>query len=411
MKKIVILLLIILAATALRFCSLGIIDKIYFDEVLFVHEALKYKEGVLFLDRESPAVPKHPLLPIAFMRQGISIFGFNYLGWRFFSALFGVLSVAGLFMLAKELSNWRTALLASFLFSINFLHLVFSRIAMSESYLIAFLIFGYYFLLRDLKTSDQKYLVLSGLFFGLALASKWAALFSVLGAGLIYFILSKEDKRSVNCLGYLFGLPVAVFFIVSMFLNLSAGMDVVSWLGFEARNLKYHMIYSYVHPYWAWAWGWPFLLRATPFFLVKTLKGAMQAVLAFGNPAVYWVMLPALAYLVYEYIKKRSAMLLFILIGFFGAYLPWVIYDAARMTPLLKGRVLFFYYFLPALPFYLMGLAHILDKLLDNRRGRIVAISYLILLFALFLLFSPLLYGTPISPAWFNKLIWIKGWI
>jgi dolichyl-phosphate-mannose-protein mannosyltransferase len=405
MKKIVWVLLVILLALALRFWGLGNIDKIYFDEVLYLYEALKYHAGVLPLARECVEVPKHPMLSTAFMQLGIAIFGFNYLGWRIFSVVAGSLSVLALFLLARELFSFRAALLAGFLLSINFLHLVLSRVAMVDIYLLCFVLFGFYFLARSLPKKDSRYLLLSGTFFGLGLATKWVALLSLLSAILIYLLRSRDPKKWRRGLAQLVLLPPALYFLVSLYFHLSAGMDLLAWIQFEISNLQHHRAYTYIHPHVASAWSWPFLLKSTPFHSSDAGREMVRVVIAFGNPAIYWVMVPVLGYLIYEFWKKRNPSLIFVFIGFFGFYLPWLAFE------FFKARGVFFYYFLPAIPFYLMGLSHILDECLEGKAGKIAAFLYLALVAGLFIYFSPLLFGFPISPNHFYRLIWIKGWI
>ncbi|MFC1637501.1 glycosyltransferase family 39 protein [Candidatus Margulisiibacteriota bacterium] len=411
MKKVVWVLLIIILALGLRFWGLGNVNKLYFDEVLNVYEALKYHEGLMPLDRESQAVPRHPMLAAVFIELGLSWFGFDYLGWRFFSVLAGAFSVAALFLLARELFSLRAALLSAGLLAINFLHLVLSRAAMVDSYLVCFLLFGFYFLARSLKRTDSKYLLLAGTFFGLSLATKWVALLSLLSVLAIYFLISRDPKKVARGLAQLLLFPVLIFLLASLYFNLSAGMTPLSWAQFEINNFLHHRQFSYVHPHTAPAWSWPFLLKATPFHSSDVGKDMVRVVVAFGNPAVYWVMLPVLAYLVYAFRKKRQPALLFVLIGFFGFYLPWLIYQLLALTPMFKTRTVFFYYFMPAIPFYLMGLSYVLDNLLKDRRGRVAAGSYLALVLGLFFYFSPIIYGLPIKVDQLYRLIWLKGWI
>jgi dolichyl-phosphate-mannose--protein O-mannosyl transferase len=217
-------------------------------------------------------------------------------------------------------------------------------------------------------------------------------------------MLAGRDPR--KGFGYLLVYPLILFLLISLFLNLSAGMNIVSWARFEIGNLINQQQFSYVHPFRAPAWTWPFLLRSTPFYAAEAGRDRVQTIIAFGNPAVYWLAILVMFWLLLKYLRERNFSLLFILIGFFGSFLPWVIYD----LPFLHNPRLFFYYFLPSIPFYIMGLSYALDGLFHDRRGRILAILYLSLVFALFFFFSPLLYGLPVSLGYFHRLIWLKGW-
>lgn len=100
----------------------------------------------------------------------------NFLGneaWvlRLVSAIFGILTVWGLYLLAKELFDKNIAYLSSFLLAISFWHVNFSRIGFRAIMLPFILVFGFYFLWRGLKHGHLKDFILSGLFWGLGFHS------------------------------------------------------------------------------------------------------------------------------------------------------------------------------------------------------------------------------------------------
>lgn len=281
---------------------------------------------------------------------------------------------------------------------------------MVEIYFFAFLMFGFLFLARSLEHEKSEGLLLAGTFFGLALATKWIALLGILSGFMIYLSASSDPKKISKGLLRLILFPLFLFVLITLILNLSAGMNPLSWLQFEIRNFTYHQMFSYHHPFNTPAWTWPLDLRSTPFLGNRMGTDLNQFVIAFGNPAVYWLIIPVMLFLLYKYLKKNNHSLLFILIGFSGAYLPWLLYDYLSGIYHFASRGLFFYYFLPAIPFYLAGLAHLLDEMLNNNIGKYFAIIYLIIVAGLFLYFSPILYGFPISLEHLNNLIWSKGW-
>ncbi|HVN67126.1 MAG TPA: glycosyltransferase family 39 protein, partial [Candidatus Sulfotelmatobacter sp.] len=401
MKKLALAALLILFALALRCWQLGLIPKMYFDEFHYVYDALKFLNGLLPLERGSAATPKHPLLPVALIQFAISLFGNNYLGWRIFPVLLGTGSVVFMFLLARELFSFRAAAIATFLLSIDFLHLLLSRVAMVDIFGFFFMLGGYYFLARSLKDERSAGILLAGLFFGLSLACKLPFFIPVLaalaiyshtktppqaarhfGVG-IYLTQSCDRSKSRNGLLYLFFTPLIVLVLVSAYLNFSAGMTLRAWTEFEVVNLINTLKFSYVHPFATPAWTWPLVLLPTPFVLIDLGHGLVSLVFAFGNPLVYWPLVPVMLYLIRQYLRSRNSSLSFVLIGFWFAYLLWLSYD------LLGGRHLFFYYFLPLLPFYLLGLAYLLDKLMFSRRGRLLAALYLLLVFLAFIYYSP----------------------
>jgi 4-amino-4-deoxy-L-arabinose transferase-like glycosyltransferase len=95
------------------------------------------------------------------------------------SALFGTLTVAGLYFLARELFSRRVALLAAFLLATSFWHLMFSRIGFRAITAPFWLTWGLFFLLlgfRKLRESkpfllSTFYFLLSGALYGLGFHS------------------------------------------------------------------------------------------------------------------------------------------------------------------------------------------------------------------------------------------------
>ena len=85
----------------------------------------------------------------------------------FASAIIGILTVIGLYLLTKELFEWRMAALASFMMAVSFWHVHFSRIG-SEAVMTPFmLVLGFYFLWRGLKHLRKFDFLMAGIFGGL----------------------------------------------------------------------------------------------------------------------------------------------------------------------------------------------------------------------------------------------------
>lgn len=111
----------------------------------------------------------------------VALFGNEPWVLRLPSAIFGILTVLGIYFLARELfrNDERVALLAAFLLATSFWHIIFSRIAFRAIMAPFFLVWATYFLLlalRKSKTSPptRRYLLpaaLGGIFLGLGFHS------------------------------------------------------------------------------------------------------------------------------------------------------------------------------------------------------------------------------------------------
>ncbi|MEK9157955.1 MAG: glycosyltransferase family 39 protein, partial [Patescibacteria group bacterium] len=97
----------------------------------------------------------------------LKIFGIHPWALRVVSAIFGILTVLGLYLLARELFDWRMGAVSSFLLAISFWHVNFSKIGFRAIMVPFILVYAFYFLWRGLKHSNLKYFFWAGIFAGL----------------------------------------------------------------------------------------------------------------------------------------------------------------------------------------------------------------------------------------------------
>ena len=99
---------------------------------------------------------------------GFLFFGVNIITLKMWSVFFGILTIAGMMLLARELfRTYRAGLIAGFLYATSFWALNFSRIAFRANMLPFVLVFTFYFLWKSLRTRKIRDAILAGLFFGL----------------------------------------------------------------------------------------------------------------------------------------------------------------------------------------------------------------------------------------------------
>ncbi len=99
--------------------------------------------------------------------MSLRIFGIHPWSLRLVSAIIGILTVTGLYLLTKELFEWRLAALASFLMAISFWHVNFSRIGFRAIMLPLVLVYGFYFLWRAIRNGHLMDFILAGIIGGL----------------------------------------------------------------------------------------------------------------------------------------------------------------------------------------------------------------------------------------------------
>lgn len=126
----------------------------------------------------------------------IKYFGNTVPVLKFWSAIFGTLAVLGMYLIAKELFQRRTAgLIAAFLLATSYWAINFSRIGFRAIMVTFLLTFAFYFFFKGLRTERIRTFFISGLIFGVGLhtyvAYRLAPL--ILVALLPFLILSYEN--------------------------------------------------------------------------------------------------------------------------------------------------------------------------------------------------------------------------
>jgi dolichyl-phosphate-mannose--protein O-mannosyl transferase len=212
------LIILLLSSSLFRFWNLGFIKEYVFDEVYHAFTAKMYSlqryEAWVWWESPPEGVAyewTHPPLAKVIMSWGIDMFGGpgempdkardpktlltpSSFGWRFYSAVFGVLGTLAIFLFtSKVFNNKWIGIIASFLFTFDILPLVQSRTAMNDIFAVTFLLFSYYFFLQ--RTSKGlpytpaspllsyklpiRYWLLGSIFLGCAVASKWTSFFGI----------------------------------------------------------------------------------------------------------------------------------------------------------------------------------------------------------------------------------------
>lgn len=163
-----------------------------------------------------------------------SIFGISVWSMKIVAAIFGILTVFGLYLLTKELfklsfnqSNAPTilALLSSFFLATSFWHTIFSRLGFRAILLPFILVFSFYFLFRGFRTKSFWSIIFGGIFFGLGFYTYTSfrmavlALFITLTCWLFIYLKERQFKKfllfTFCFLFFIFvvALPLGIYFL------------------------------------------------------------------------------------------------------------------------------------------------------------------------------------------------------
>lgn len=115
----------------------------------------------------------------------------------------------------------------------------------------------------------------------------------------------------------------------------------------------YHNGLTSAHPASSPWWAWPMNLKPVWFYQEGLAAGTSAALYDAGSLVIWWMSIPAMAFVAYMAFKRRSLALTLIAIGFAAQWIPWARID----------RAAFQYHYYTSLPFLVMGLAYFTAEL------------------------------------------------
>ena len=188
----------------------------------------------------------------------------------------------------------------------------------------------------------------SAIAFGLALSSKWSALWAIPILGLLN--LRKENKFEKGLLWFIVLVPAVYLAIyVPFFLS---GHGWSTFIELQKQMWWYHTRLKATHPYTSTWWEWPFLVRPIYLYTSGYAKGVVANIYAMGNPAVFWGGLAAVVWgIYYAYINKIKSLGM-VIFSYLVFFVPWA----------LSPRIMFLYHYLPSIPFLAIAMGFFLKK-------------------------------------------------
>lgn len=315
-------------------------------------------------------------------------------GWRFAGALAGVLMLPGIYLLAKQLTKNLGSRLACALFALDCQHLTQTQIATIDSFPVLFILFSFFFMLRFLQTDYQTAsirslltpLAFSGLFMGLAIASKWIGIYAGMGLAVLFFGYGlrmaprgMDMKRFFTlclwCMVFFVAVPLVIYLLSYLpYMAYNKRIDgLLSYLqavwNAQVGMLNYHSRpgLGMDHPFYSPWWEWPVIGKPMYFAskqYLPTDANVSYSLFCFGNPVIWYGALPALLICLIRWLASRlrhrpmlcepvrlveqrgNVVYGFLFIGLLAQYLPWV----------LVPRGTYIYHYFASVPFIILGI-------------------------------------------------------
>ena len=403
-------LVITFLAFLMRIFNLSTPKGLVFDEIYYVDGARDYLKYGVEVTKGAPEFVVHPPVGKWLIAAGIKLFGNHEFGWRIAVAIAGTLTVFLTARVAKRIfheNHWAT--LAALLMALDGLNLVMSRTALLDIFLTLFILLAVNAWLKG------EYLRFS-IYLGLAMGSKWSALYFVAVFLILEFAINRNLIRAIK-IGATSGLVyVATWF--GWFAS-SLGWDrdaksnpIFSLIYYHKEMLGFHTGLTEKHSYQANPWSWIIMGRPTSFFYQSPsgcgTKSCAQEVLAIGTPILWWLGAIALVFLIgvnlHNFAMRELDMASLIpFLGILAGYIPWFFF---------QKRTVFTFYAIAFEPFLILAIV-LLAKLAYEYDERFkYAIGLAVAVIALnFIYFYPIFTGALTTyDAWYARMWW-SSWI
>ena len=339
--------ILIIMVLALHFATISTPKDAVFDEAYYVPAANSILHG-LNLGRL-----EHPPLGQSIIASGIWLFGNNPFGWRFFSVIFGAISLVLFYFICRELKSPRyVALFATSLLAVDSLSFVLAGLAMLDVFCLTFMFASALFYLRSKP-------VWTGVFIGLAALSKLTGIFVLLFI-LFHWLFTKRKElkgllitAGISIFTFIGGLTLLDSLILRQWENPLVQIEVMLS---NTMNLTFaHSDPSFLHPTRPWEWLYRLNGNESIAFDAAKAQFYNQLVLII-NPAIWALIIPAVAFLTWLAFRK-SNIAIFAVCWFSAVYMVWV------PVSMVTGRLTYDYYFYPVVSAICLGISLLFSRI------------------------------------------------
>ncbi|HJV12316.1 MAG TPA: phospholipid carrier-dependent glycosyltransferase [Propionibacteriaceae bacterium] len=487
-------------AFVIRYVNLGYPNKLVFDETYYAKDAYsllkfgyerdwpsdanaKIINGDVNVMQDTGAFVVHPQLGKWLIAGGEQLFGMNSFGWRFASLVFGTLLIMITIRLVRRVSkSTMIGGLAGILLTFDGLEFVMSRIALLDIFMAFFLVAAVACLVADrewFRNRLARYLerrelpdlggrfgpalilrpwrIAAGLCFGLALGTKWNALFPLAAFALLSLAWDVGARRLAGAGSrakfaiFRDGIPAFLsIVVVSLVVYVGTwaswlmstggygrmwgeqhpehvtvrllGKPLASLLHYQYDIWNFHtgdFINNAQHTYRADPAGWLIVARPIGIDAVNGIKpgtdgclgpdNCIRVISGIGTPALWWVAVFALVAAAILWVGGRDWRFGIPVVGVLSSWLPWFVFDS---------RPLFFFYATSIIPFSVMAVALCAGWMLGDAQAgdrRMVAAivigAFVALVAANFAYIYPILTDELLPyPKWLSRM-WFRSWI
>ena len=441
-----------------------------------------------------PSMVVHPEIGKYLIGLSELVFGMTPFGWRFASALIGTLMVFVMIRLARRVTgSTMLGLVAGLLMTFDGLQFVLSRLALLDIFVAFFVLCAVSCLVADRdwfrarladaaestggvldewgpKVHWRPWLLASGVWWGLAVGTKWSALFPLAAFGILFWLWSAGGRRSFGIrwsvpksavmdalpgLAYLVLLPFVIYLLSwtgwlihhdvyeahlsntqygpywgsytehdahGFFPNLIQGLRSLWHYHHDVWFFHTHALNDSSHVYQSKPEGWLILNRPVGVDAQLNIAPGQQGcdaaanstclrqIILLGTPVLWWFGAFAFLWSAVSWVGRRDWRYGLVTVGVLVTWLPWLRYD---------DRPIFSYYSIVIEPFLILGAVMLLGDILGRadasvrRRmiGAFAAGTVVVAVIANFAWFYPIYTDGLLTQGEWVQRIWFRRWI
>ena len=397
--------------------EISYLNSTYFDEIYHARTAYEYVHGLDIYEWT------HPPLGKLIIAAAVKVFGMNTFAYRLPGNIAGILMLIVIYVFAKRLfKETRYAAIAGILLAADGMHFVQTRIATVDSFLVLFIMLSYLFMYQYITCDDQGSiwpklgnLLMSGVFLGLACATKWNGTYTAAGLAVIFFIdffyrcfkvgshhIWKQQalKILLCCIIFFVCIPIGIYLLSYIPFMLAKENPLKELWTLQIKMYNYHSQLKATHPYSSPWYLWPLTIKPVWYYDGEVKEGMVSSIALHANPFIWWTGVAAVLYAIKEIIVERKKEFGFLAIAILAAYVPYAFIP----------RIMFLYHYFPVVPMMILVITGVLQVICEARKGEGFSKWYTVIAVIVFVFFYPI-YSGLLIPSWYAMLTeWLPQW-
>ncbi len=386
--------------------NISYMNSTYFDEVYFARTAYDYLKGIPIYEWSHPPLGKLiQALPVLITKE------FTPFNYRVMGNIAGILMVVVMYLFGHAMFRRRKyATMAALLMVFDNFHLTQTRLGTVDSFLALFILTSFFFMFLYMK-KDRKWwqLLLSGIFIGCAIATKWTGLFAGLGLAIIYFIYKFKTKEKwipflIRGFAFFIIIPLLIYgtsYFITPNVNGLEKNNVTSLVKKTDSMYEYHSNVKQDHPFSSNWYTWPVTYKPIWYYTNDVDSTHKQTIVALGNILIWWPGIIAFFILPYFIVKKKNKKSLFLLISITSMLLPFVFIN----------RPMFIYHYFIIIPFVMLAIVNLFYQINKTGKKDMLMLLYLIAVIIVFTIYYPVSSGQVATKEYIDATKLFDSWI